>query len=170
MGSYFCVGLLVLNYVMKYQGDGDNDNDGILAAQMIYGLIVGLTSAMVVGSPWIVSFYLKDLVLKIKDCLYLSGIAYVFGWCFLQLLLQKPVNSMPISLLLVQILATICCGSDRGLDFKQWVEVGFQISIFAFKVFFIVIKLNIYVFLIIRLVLYIIWEWRAILVLETPIR
>ncbi|XP_023763089.1 GPI ethanolamine phosphate transferase 2 [Lactuca sativa] len=120
MGSYFCVGLLVLNYVMKYQGDGDNDNDGILAAQMIYGLIVGLTSVMVVGSPWIVSFYLKDLVLKIKDCLYLSGIAYVFGWCFLQLLLQKPVNSMPISLLLVQILATICCGSD----FKQWVEIG----------------------------------------------
>ena len=71
------------------------------------------------------SFRSKDLVLVIKDCLYASGMMYIFGWCLLQLLLQHPVNSMPIALLLVQIIATIYYVSLGGSDVKQWVEVMF---------------------------------------------
>ncbi|KAL4569279.1 hypothetical protein LXL04_024915 [Taraxacum kok-saghyz] len=127
-GAYFCAGLMVLNYVVKYQGDGVEgfNNDGILAVRMIYGIIVGLISVTVIGSPWLfMCSGLQDSVLKIKDSLYLCGTVYVFGWCLLQLLLQKPVNCMPISLLLVQILAMICYASYGGdLDVKQWVEIG----------------------------------------------
>lgn len=129
--TYVCGGLLVLQYVMKYQGSGiaASDNDAILAAQLIYSFIITCSIATVIASPWFMSFQNKHLVLVIKDCLYLCGTTYMFGWCLLQLLLQKPVNSMPISLLLVQILATIYYASHGGSDIKQWVEVNSQISL-----------------------------------------
>ncbi|KAI3664802.1 hypothetical protein L6452_43410 [Arctium lappa] len=138
--SYLCVGVLVLQYVIKYQGSGveASDNDASLAARLIYTFLVMLTTGTVIASPWVLSFQnthtnlqdstsnvqSMDLLLVIKDCLYLSGTTYMFGWCLVQLLLQQPVNLMPISLLLMQILATIYYASHGGADVKQWVEIS----------------------------------------------
>ncbi|KAI7754134.1 hypothetical protein M8C21_014878, partial [Ambrosia artemisiifolia] len=124
--SYLCIGLLVLQYVIKYQGSetGTSGKDAILAIQLIYGLIITSVTATVIASPWFMSFQSKDLVTVLKDSLYLIGITYVFGWCLLQLLLQQPVNSMVISLLLVQIVATIYYVSRGDSDVKQWVEIA----------------------------------------------
>lgn len=124
--SYLCGGLLVLKYIIKYQGTGvaASGNDAILAVQFIYGFLVTFSTVTIIASPWIMSFRSKDLVLVIKDCLHVSGMTCIFGWCLLQLLLQQPVNSMPIALLLVQIIATIYYVSLGGSDVKQWVEVS----------------------------------------------
>ncbi|KAJ0667600.1 putative Type I phosphodiesterase/nucleotide pyrophosphatase/phosphate transferase [Helianthus annuus] len=128
--SYLCTGLLVLHYVIKYQGSETetetetSGNDAIVAVRLIYGLIIASVTVTVIASPWFMSFKSKDLVSVIKDSLYLSGTAYMFGWCLLQLLLQQPVNSMVISLLLVQIVATIYYASRGGSDVKQWVEIA----------------------------------------------
>ncbi|KAL8265594.1 hypothetical protein R6Q59_023724 [Mikania micrantha] len=124
--SYLCNGLLVLWYVIKYQGDGagTSGNDAVLAVQLIYGLIITSVTVTVIASPWFMSFQSKDLVLVIKGSLCLSGTTYMFGWCLLQLLLQQPVNSMAISLLLLQINATIYYASYGGSDVKQWVEIA----------------------------------------------
>ncbi|KAL8196352.1 hypothetical protein R6Q57_024647 [Mikania cordata] len=124
--SYLCNGLLVLWYVIKYQGDGagTSGNDAVLAVQLIYGLIITSVTVTVIVSPWFMSFQSKDLVLVIKGSLCLSGTTYMFCWCLLQLLLQQPVNSMAISLLLLQINATIYYASYGGSDVKQWVEIA----------------------------------------------
>ncbi|GKC09390.1 GPI ethanolamine phosphate transferase 2 isoform X1, partial [Tanacetum coccineum] len=124
--SYLCGGLLVLQYLIKYQGSGvaGSDNNAILAIQFIYGSFVTISTVTVIASPWLMSFQSKDLVLVIKDCLYVIGMTYIFGWCLLQLLLQQPVNTMPIALLLVQIIATIYYVSHVGSDVKQWVEIA----------------------------------------------
>ncbi|KAK9052302.1 hypothetical protein SSX86_028931 [Deinandra increscens subsp. villosa] len=124
--SYLSTGLLVLRYVIKYQGDGSgtSGNDAILAVQLIYGIIITSVTVTVIASPWFMYFQSKDLVLVIKDSLYLSGTTYMFGWCLLQHLLQQPVNSMVISLILVQIIATIYHASRGGSDVKQWVEIA----------------------------------------------
>ncbi|KAI3714433.1 hypothetical protein L1987_73035 [Smallanthus sonchifolius] len=124
--SYLCTGLLVLQYVLKYQGNGagTSNNDAVLAVQVIYGFIITSVTVTIIASPWFMSLQSKDLVLVIKDCLYLSGTTYMFGWCLLQLLLQQPVNSMVMSLLLVQIIATIYYASRDGSDVKQWVEIA----------------------------------------------
>ncbi|KAK1428982.1 hypothetical protein QVD17_17823 [Tagetes erecta] len=124
--SYLCNGLLVLQYVIKHHGNGAGTigNDAIVAVRLIYGLIITSVTLVVIASPWLMSFQSEDLVLVIKDSLYLSGTTYMFGWCLLQLLLQQPVNAMVISLLLVQIISTICYASRGGSDVMQWVEVA----------------------------------------------
>jgi ethanolaminephosphotransferase len=51
----------------------------------------------------------------------------MFCWCLLQLLLQQPINSLPMLLLLVQILASMIYSSYSGVHHKQWVEVSYSI-------------------------------------------
>lgn len=128
--SYLCGGLLVLQYLTNYQGSGvaASDNEAVVAIQLIYGFLVTCVTVALIASPWFMSSQSKDLLLVIKDSLYVSGTTYIFGWCLLQLLLQQPVNSMPISLLLVQILASIYYASHNGSDVNQWVEVSSQTS------------------------------------------
>ncbi|XP_076928974.1 GPI ethanolamine phosphate transferase 2 [Bidens hawaiensis] len=118
--SYLCTGLLVLQYIIMYQGS-EAGND---AVQLIYGFIITSVTVTVIASPWFMFLQSKDLVLVIKDSLYLSGTTYMFGWCLLQHLLQQPVNSMVISLLLVQVIATIYYASHGGSNVKQWVEIA----------------------------------------------
>ncbi|KAI3502674.1 hypothetical protein L1887_30896 [Cichorium endivia] len=47
--TYFCVGLLVVNYIMKYQSNGNEDsgNEGILVVQIIVVKLVRVTSRLV---------------------------------------------------------------------------------------------------------------------------
>ncbi|XP_071692839.1 GPI ethanolamine phosphate transferase 2 [Rutidosis leptorrhynchoides] len=124
--SYICGGLLVLQYLVKYQGSevATSDNEAIVAVQFIYGFLVTFVTITPIVSPWFMSLKSKDLILVIKESLYVSGVTYIYGWCIVQLLLQQPVNSMPISLILLQILAIICYASRGGSDLKQWVEIA----------------------------------------------
>ncbi|KAL6953801.1 hypothetical protein U1Q18_048013 [Sarracenia purpurea var. burkii] len=113
--------------------------------QIVYALLAILTLGAVSALPWLMpfpnpmifsnqdthlsnSFFAdigrKSLLIGFRDFMYVVGWAYVHCWCLLQLLLQRPTNAMPVLLLLVQILASICYCSNRGLHLKQWVEVA----------------------------------------------
>lgn len=74
------------------------------------------------------------------------GWAYIFCWCLLQLLLQQPINAMPILLLLVQILTSLLHFSYSGLHHKEWVEVGRIILLCPATgfIFFIFLKAKIF--------------------------
>ncbi|KAJ7953527.1 GPI ethanolamine phosphate transferase 2 [Quillaja saponaria] len=61
---------------------------------------------------------------ELKYSLYVIGWGYIFSWCLLQLLLQQPINSVPLLLLLVQILASILTFAVSGQHHNWLVEVA----------------------------------------------
>ncbi|KAK3024564.1 hypothetical protein RJ639_043504, partial [Escallonia herrerae] len=140
---YLLPASLVLLYIIKNHDSGfEASGDGsTLLAQIIYGILGTSTLGIVFILPWLLpvrnskpcsnsdSCLSSDpsseiLLLGIKDSSYVIGWGYMFGWCLLQLLLQQPINSTPILLLLVQILASISCFCHSDLHLKQWVEVA----------------------------------------------
>ncbi|KAJ8771188.1 hypothetical protein K2173_025876 [Erythroxylum novogranatense] len=66
----------------------------------------------------------KSCLVEFRDSLYMMGLAYILSWCLLQLLLQQPINAMPISLLLTQILSTMVYSYHSRPRHKEWVEVA----------------------------------------------
>ncbi|KAH9712751.1 GPI ethanolamine phosphate transferase 2 [Citrus sinensis] len=116
-----------------------------ISAQMIYAVLGSTTVGTAVLSPWFMPIQIskvgssrdiyssisvpsdvkdKSLLMALKDSLYVIGWAYIFSWCLLQLLLQQPINAMPILLLLVQILTSLLHFSYSGLHHKEWVEIS----------------------------------------------
>lgn len=139
--------MLVLRHILKYQDSAfaASSHGATSMAQIIYAVLGILTCGAVFALPWLIPVqnpkifsthdvcwsnnFLADvrrkfLLVGFRDCAYVIGWAYMLCWCLLQLLLQQPINSMPILLLLVQILASICYCSNSGLHLKQWVEVA----------------------------------------------
>ncbi|WJZ91698.1 hypothetical protein VitviT2T_010746 [Vitis vinifera] len=139
-------GLLVLQHIMKYQDSTSTASSygATLLAQTIYVILGIMTTGTVIASPWFMpvwisetcsscNFYFstsvsidgqnKSLLIGLRDSVYLIGWAYLYFWCLLQMLLQQPINSMPILLLLMQILASMLYSSN-GRTHKQWVEVA----------------------------------------------
>lgn len=124
-------GLLVLQHIDKYQDHSfSTDNrDTTLMAQIIYTVLGFFTATTLVCSPWLMSRQISNSVNKalpegLRHTVYMIGWMYISSWCFVQLLLQQPINTMPIFLLFVQVLASLlyysCCTSNH----KQWVEVA----------------------------------------------
>ncbi|KAJ4714544.1 GPI ethanolamine phosphate transferase 2 [Melia azedarach] len=64
----------------------------------------------------------KSPLMELRDSLYVIGWTYILCWCLLQLLLQQPINSMAILLVLVQIMTTILHFSYSGLH-REWLEI-----------------------------------------------
>lgn len=160
--NFLVSGLLVLVHMVKYQENtfATSSYGATISAQMIYAVLGSTTVGTVVVLPWfmpiqisevgssqdfyssiLVPSYVKDksLQMALKDSLYVIGWAYIFCWCLLQLLLQQPINAMPILLLLVQILSSLLHFSYSGLHHKEWVEVGhiFLLCIATGFIFFI---------------------------------
>lgn len=135
--SFLISGLLVLLHILKYQDD-------TLLAQSLYAILGAATLGTVAALPWVIpssgpkmstnptilqtpdSVGVEEYVplLELRDCLYISGWAYIISWCLLQLLLQQPINSTPILLLLLQILASILYYSSNRMLHKELVQVA----------------------------------------------
>ncbi|XP_051143920.1 GPI ethanolamine phosphate transferase 2 isoform X2 [Andrographis paniculata] len=131
--------LMILRWTMKFH---DNTLTSLSIGsttmiQIIYALIGSSTVGILVATPWLMPFrnleaslvdfnLSSDLLCGFRDSLYLIGWSCVFSWCLLQMLLQQPINSIPGCLILVEILASICCFSDGDdyLCIKQWVKVA----------------------------------------------
>ncbi|CAA0821025.1 Alkaline-phosphatase-like family protein [Striga hermonthica] len=102
--------------------------------QVIYALIGISTVGMLVAVPWLMPITLSRDVLQesqqevpeagFRNSLFVIGWCNMFSWCLLQMLLQQPINSIPICLLLVQILISIRYFCEGGLHLKQWVKVA----------------------------------------------
>lgn len=141
---YLFPSLMIFEQILKYQVDTFTTSLGnTTKIQIIYTLIGTCTVGILVAVPWLMplrhSKTSKDAITLSNDALeesqcelllrgftdsvYVIGWGYIFSWCLLQMLLQQPVNSMPTSLLLAQILASICYFSTGGIHLKQWVKV-----------------------------------------------
>ncbi|GAB2283229.1 hypothetical protein Dimus_017754 [Dionaea muscipula] len=139
-------GLLVLQHLLQYRDDIllDSSYGATLVTQIIFAVLGVSTFGTVLASPWLTSALIlgngssSRTELSASSCLdvqtccfsgfmrnssYVSGQAYIFSWCLLQLLLQKPINSAPVVLLLLQIWVIIIYFRNDGLDHKPWVEV-----------------------------------------------
>ncbi|XP_052196246.1 GPI ethanolamine phosphate transferase 2 isoform X2 [Diospyros lotus] len=147
IGCAFLVpGVLVLQHIINYQESAfaASSYSATSMAQIVYAILVILSLATIVALPWFMPVQNPKIFSRYDDCLssnfladnrwkfllvgygditYVIGWAYMLFWCLLQLLLQQPINAMPIFLLLVQILATMCYCSSSGPHLKQWVEV-----------------------------------------------
>lgn len=139
---YLFPSLMIFEQILKYQFTSSVGNTTNI--QTIYTLIGTCTVGILVAVPWLMLLWhsrtAKDainlsndaleesrhelLLRGFRDSVYVIGWCYVFSWCLLQMLLQQPMNTMPMSLLLVQILASICYFSTGGIHFKQWVKVS----------------------------------------------
>ncbi|XP_052299987.1 uncharacterized protein LOC102608462 isoform X3 [Citrus sinensis] len=145
--NFLVSGLLVLVHIVKYQENAfaRSSYGATISAQMIYAVLGSTTVGTAVLLPWFMPIQIskvgssrdiyssisvpsdvkdKSLLMALKDSLYVIGWAYIFCWCLLQLLLQQPINAMPILLLLVQILTSLLHFSYSGLHHKEWVEIS----------------------------------------------
>lgn len=148
--SFLMFGLLVLQHIQKYQDNifASSNYNATLLVQVIFAGLGIATIGTFVAYPWLMPICISKIysshhsfmsgsvpfeiqyeypLLELKNSLYLIGWAYLSCWCLLQLLLQQPINALPMLLLFVQILASLIYASNGGVHHKQWVEVSFGI-------------------------------------------
>lgn len=138
--GYFISGLLILLHGFPTMMASSYLDNSMLKIFYVIHLIMVIN---VLASPWFVNlshkkttrraeFGLKSsldcrtgnvVTLGIQNCSYLIGAVFTSSWCFLQLLLQHPFNTMPMSLLLLQLYASSAYFISDGTFRKQWVEV-----------------------------------------------
>ncbi|KAJ6378973.1 hypothetical protein OIU78_029066 [Salix suchowensis] len=137
---FLICGLLVLWHLYHNNAFVSTSYDAAIQTQIIYAILGIATIGTFVALPWFIPLWFpgtcSELNLKstsvtvdgqcifslveFRDSSYLIGLAYIICWCLLQLLLQQPINSMPILLLLVQIFSSMLYFSCSGL---QHIEV-----------------------------------------------
>ncbi|KAL4644372.1 hypothetical protein ACB092_02G160000 [Castanea dentata] len=145
--SFLMFGLLVLQHIKKYQDNifVSSNYNATLLVQIIFAGLGIATIGTFVAYPWLMPICISKIcsshrsfmsgsvpieiqneypLLELKNSLYLIGWAYLFCWCLLQLLLQQPINALPMLLLFMQILASLIYASNGGVHHKQWVEIA----------------------------------------------
>ncbi|XWS29590.1 hypothetical protein CRYUN_Cryun24cG0041800 [Craigia yunnanensis] len=144
--SFLISGLLVLLHITRYQDYTflSTNYGATLLAQIVYAILGVATIGTVVALPWLIPFSTfricpsentfsppfflsiqeKFPLVELRDSLYLIGSAYILCWCLLQLLLQQPINSTPILLLLVQILTSMLYFTSYGTHHREWIEIA----------------------------------------------
>ncbi|XP_078156866.1 alkaline-phosphatase-like family protein isoform X2 [Carex rostrata] len=101
----------------------DHGTTWIPQAVYIIGGISVISFSIVLPWVWSVSSK-RDLFLGIRECLFAIGSTYVAFWCLLQLLLQQPVNAIPVLLIYMQIHASLSLFVKGGSLRKDWVKVA----------------------------------------------
>ncbi|KAJ6915789.1 Kinesin-like protein KIN-14A [Populus alba x Populus x berolinensis] len=137
---FLICGFLVLWHLYHNNAFVSASYDAAIQAQIIYAILGIATIGTFAALPWFIPFWFPGTcskpnvkstlvtfdgqcifsLVEFRDSSYLIGLAYIICWCLLQLLLQQPINSMPILLLLVQILSSMLYFSCSGL---QHIEV-----------------------------------------------
>ncbi|KAK8487116.1 hypothetical protein V6N11_059554 [Hibiscus sabdariffa] len=144
--SFLISGLLVLLHITRYQDYtfSSTNYGATLLVQIIYAILGTATIGTVVALPWLIplstskifpsdntispSFFPriqeKFPLVELRDSLYVIGWAYILCWCLLQLLLQQAINTTPILLLLLQMVAGVLYFARSGTHHKEWVEIA----------------------------------------------
>lgn len=124
------LGGLVLQHTVKNQESSltASTYGSTSIAQIIYATLGISTIGTAIVVPWIIpisiDFQDKYLFVPLRDSAHVIGWRYIFSWSLLQQILQQPVNSMPILLLVLQILACMSYFSTTSPHYKKWVEVS----------------------------------------------
>ncbi|MCO5584199.1 hypothetical protein L7F22_038122 [Adiantum nelumboides] len=118
VASTFIVAAIFIElYNLRTHGGtvGHNDRSSITIAQLVYTILGGTTLAVLLVSPFCFRTRTKHLIMAFPEkshsrvwqaSVNFIGKVSISCWCLLQLLLQQPVNSVPVLLLLLQL---ICC-------------------------------------------------------------
>ena len=145
VGFHFLMsGFLVLHHIVKYRHNTSvpSSNAATSLAQIIYATLGITTVGTALVVPWVMPMQISNACSsdhevsrpfkigsqsqhsELRDCLYITGWVYIGSWCLLQLLLQQPVNTAVMLLILVQIYASFLFFSQGMQQQKQWVEVS----------------------------------------------
>ncbi|KAJ6815950.1 GPI ethanolamine phosphate transferase 2 isoform X1 [Iris pallida] len=144
--SNFISGSLIILHILETQSHTVllMNYSSTVIARILYLSVIVTVVLTSLSSPWILPIHhqrthmtfkpnmsshsinkpTNSLLLAIQDSTYLNGMTYVSSWCLLQLLLQQPINAMPILLILLQLSASIIYFSADGSRHRQWVEVA----------------------------------------------
>lgn len=146
--SHFVSGYLVLLHIIESQSNNMvlmNQSTASIA-QILYINIGSTVMLTLLASPWVIPIPCQEtqmmtqtslnfhstnmrsdsLLLGFQDCTYMIGTTYVASWCLLQLILQQPINAIPVLLIFLQLLGCIIYFSIGRSHHKQWVEVSYK--------------------------------------------
>ena len=130
--------LLISAYIVRTKGIklGHVDNLSTKLAQLAY-IILGSTSfSAIVFTPWLLSFLRRDFrkddhrdrvpTVKFRESLNFIGKVVISCWCLLQLLLQQPVNSVLMVILIFQLICCLIFFNLAGPTYSLWLKVSLK--------------------------------------------
>ncbi|XP_037453717.1 GPI ethanolamine phosphate transferase 2-like isoform X1 [Triticum dicoccoides] len=135
--SHLSCGLLVMLHIWKSQVDTSVpiNHSTTSIAQIFYVIAsISVTCAFLL-SPWIFPTHSKEAepisssgsnpekAHGLNHSVFLTGVTYTMFWCLLQLLLQQPINAIPVLLILLQIISSVIYFSLEESLHRQWVQV-----------------------------------------------
>uniref|UniRef100_A0A0D9VLU7 GPI ethanolamine phosphate transferase 2 C-terminal domain-containing protein n=1 Tax=Leersia perrieri TaxID=77586 RepID=A0A0D9VLU7_9ORYZ len=137
--SHLLCGILVVLHIWQSQINTSlpTKHSTTSIAQIFYVIASTSLTFIFVASPWI--FPIHSMVAEptssgsnpemaihlqgINHSMFLTGITYAAFWCLLQLLLQQPINAIPVLLIFLQMISSIIHFSlDKSLH-KKWVQI-----------------------------------------------
>ncbi|EEC74119.1 hypothetical protein OsI_09179 [Oryza sativa Indica Group] len=137
--SHFFCGILVVLHIWQSQINTSlpTKHSTTSIAQIFYVIASISLTFTFVASPWIFPIHSMEAeptssgsspktaihLQGINHSMFLIGITYAAFWCLLQLLLQQPINAIPLLLIFLQIISSIMHFSlDKSLH-KKWVQI-----------------------------------------------
>ncbi|CAN1216211.1 GPI ethanolamine phosphate transferase 2 [Linum perenne] len=145
--SFSVSGLFVLWHIMRLQDNAIalSNYSATTSIQIIYAILGFSAVSSLLAIPWLMptgiiyeytrynlnfrqlfpaGLKYKALLLEYRDATRAIGLAYILFWCLLQLVLQQPINAIPIFLLMLQVLACMLCYLQSEHDQMELVEVA----------------------------------------------
>lgn len=119
--SHLSCGLLVMLHIWKSQVDTSVpiNHSTTSIAQIFYVVASISVTCTALLSPWIFPTLSKEAeptpssgsnpkgAHGLNHSVFLTGVTYTMFWCLLQLLLQQPINAIPVLLILLQIISSV---------------------------------------------------------------
>eukprot|EP00250_Pteridium_aquilinum_P020571 c24867_g1_i1 orf=246-3212(+) len=140
-GTFLLAAFLIAWYKARTWGGTGSLVDGISIkiAQLVYIVLGGTTLTVLLFTPVFVcssvtrrqgsilmsnySFLKVESARGHQMCLNFIGKVFISCWCLLQLLLQQPVNSVPVLLLLLQLISCLVFFNLSGSTLDSWLKV-----------------------------------------------
>ncbi|KAI3972564.1 hypothetical protein MKX01_019222 [Papaver californicum] len=129
--SLFLSGFLLVMHILEFQDTvfGHSNFSSTSIAQTPWVTPVSVGDRQVKDESHLVNSVSKDMDIRsllpaVRYSLHLIGLTYTVCWCLLQLLLQQPVNAMPVLLLFFQVLGSMFYFSIDETYSKHWVKVA----------------------------------------------
>lgn len=138
--SHLSCGLLVMLHIWKSQVNTSvlMNHSTTSIAQIFYVIASISITCTVLLSPWIFPIHSREAeptsssgfnpqkaihLHGMNHSVFLTGITYTVFWCLLQLLLQQPINAIPVLLILLQLISSVIHFSLNKSLHRQWVQV-----------------------------------------------
>ncbi|KAL5208092.1 hypothetical protein ABZP36_032527 [Zizania latifolia] len=138
LSHLFC-GILVVLHIWQSQINTSlpAEHSTTSIAQIFFVITSISVTFTFVASPWIFPIHSMEAestssgsnpktaihLQGINHSMFLTGITYAAFWCLLQLLLQQPINAIPLLLIFLQMISSIIHFSTDTSLHKKWVQI-----------------------------------------------